>query len=104
MERKNNIIINGVLPMEKIFNEILSKLTSIENSLQDLKQGQLRIEEKINNINIKIDDLEPKNATRHSEINLNIDALSKDMKFIKNKLHETDEGVFDIKDYLKIIK
>lgn len=90
--------------MEKILNDILFKLNSMENSLQDLKEGQIRIEEKINNIDIKIDDLEPKNATRHSEINLKIDSMSKDMKFIKHKLHETEEDVFDIKDHLKIIK
>lgn len=30
--------------------------------------------------------------------------LKKDIKFIKHKLHQTEEDVFDIKDYLKIIK
>lgn len=30
--------------------------------------------------------------------------ILKDVKFIKHKLHETEEDIFDIKDHLKIVK
>jgi hypothetical protein len=45
-----------------------------------------------------------KNADRHLEAFSKISSIDKDIKFIKHKLHQTEEDVFDIKDHLKIIK
>lgn len=90
--------------MEDLLRQILSEIKSVNNRLdniegdvKDLKEGQSRIE-------VKLDDLEPKNATRHTEIFDKIDTVSKDVKFIKHKLHETEEDVFVIKDHLKLVK
>ena len=37
-------------------------------------------------------------------IELAVTSTSKDVKFVKHKLRETEEDVFDIKDHLKLIK
>lgn len=87
--------------MEKMFNEIINKLNNLENKIDELTS---KVDSNHKEVMTKLDEFEPKNATRHSEINLKIDTISKDIKFIKHKIHETEEDVFDIKDHLKIIK
>lgn len=81
----------------KILESMQSDIKEIKTDVKTLKDGQCRIE-------AKLEDLEPKNATRHTELLDKIDTLNKDVKFVKHKLHETEEDVFDIKDHLKIIK
>lgn len=87
--------------MEDVLKEILTKLSNIDAKI-DTNHKELI--DRLDKLEDRFEDLEGKNATRHTEI-YNISKLAaKDVKFIKHKLHETEEDVFDIKDHLKIIK
>lgn len=81
---------------EKIL-EVLSQLVNTVNQVQlDVKE----IKDKINTVYNQTADLtEFRTETKES-----FNSIHKDVKFIKHKLHETEEDVFDIKDHLKIIK
>lgn len=90
--------------MEELLKQILERLNNIEETqkqiqsdIKDLKEGQSRIES-------KFDDLEAKNATRHTEMFVKLNEIGKDAKYIKYKIHENEEEIFDIKDHLKLIK
>lgn len=83
--------------MEELLKQILNKIEIMGTDIKDLKEGQLRIEN-------KIDELEAKNATTHSNIFHKLNSVENDVKFVKDKLNKTEEDVFDIKDHLKIIK
>lgn len=108
--------------MEKeLLDKILSKLESIETRVQsvesnvndlkisheqmqldikDLKEGQERIELKLESLDSKFDDLEPKNATRHSEMLSKIDTLTRDLSLVEAV---TGKNMADIA-HLKLIK
>lgn len=76
---------------------INQRLENLESDIKDLKQGQQEIKG-------HLIELDAKNADRHMEVFSKIKTIDKDVKFIKHKLHQTEEDVFDIKDHLKLIK
>lgn len=51
--------------------------------IKSLKQGQNETNERLTRIETKLDDFEPKNATRHTEILNKIDTLSKDLAVVE---------------------
>ena len=68
--------------MEDLLKQILDKLNQMEETqkqmqldIKDLKTGQTETNERLTRIESKLDDLEPKNATRHTEILDKIDTL-----------------------------
>ncbi|WP_129600250.1 hypothetical protein [Anaerophilus nitritogenes] len=104
--------------MEKVLQQILTEMKTInqrldhmESDIKDLKQGQTKLEQgqtkleqgqqEIKNHLIQLDS---QNATRHMDAFSQLKTIDKEVKFIKHKLHQTEEDVFDIKDHLKIIK
>lgn len=97
--------------MEQLLKQILSKLdtleidiTSIKQNVNELKSDVSELKEGQNEIKDMFRNLEAVNATRHTDIYDSILGLTKDLKFVKHKLHETEEDVFDIKDHLKLVK
>lgn len=84
--------------MDKELLEVLSKL--LDEKLKPVLESQERIEKKLDSVVEQTADL----TEFRTETRDNLDTISKDVKFIKHKLHETEEDVFDIKDHLKIIK
>lgn len=59
-----------------MFKQIIERLDNIESDISDLKQGQVRIE-------IKLDNMEAQNANRHVVLNGKIDSLSKDITVVE---------------------
>ncbi|SHH53974.1 hypothetical protein SAMN02745135_01123 [Caloranaerobacter azorensis DSM 13643] len=104
--------------MNEKFSNLENEIKTINNRLNNLEEGQKKLEEgqrKLGSdikelkqgqelIKDHIDQLDSKNANRHIEAFYKLNNIEKDIKFIKHKLHQTEEDVFDIKDYLKIIK
>ncbi|TCO79152.1 hypothetical protein [Marinisporobacter balticus] len=87
--------------MENLLKEILKELKEFKNQtnerLSKLDQGQQEIKDHL----IQLDS---QDADRHMDTFSKIKTIDKDVKFIKHKLHQTEEDVFDIKDHLKAIK
>ncbi|WP_072890255.1 hypothetical protein [Tepidibacter formicigenes] len=82
--------------LDKI-NSIDTRLDNIETDIKDLKQGQQEIKDHL----IQLDS---QNAERHITAFSKLESVDKEVRFIKHKLHQTEEDVFDIKDHLKLIK
>jgi predicted nucleic acid-binding Zn-ribbon protein len=86
-----------LVAMEANINNMKNDIGDMKTDIKDLKQGQ-------NDIKSHLESMDIKNADRHLEAFSKISSIDKDIKFIKHKLHQTEEDVFDIKDHLKIIK
>lgn len=81
--------------------------SKIESLLLQIIKNQESIQSDITIIKNKIDSVYEQTAELtefRTETKDNFNSITKDVKFIKHKLHETEEDVFDIKDHLKIIK
>lgn len=87
--------------LEKQVNKNSLLLEKMENNIKLLAEGQDTI---INQIGVSAEENKNTINSRLEIIELATKSISKDVKFIKHKLHETEEDVFDIKDHLKIIK
>jgi chromosome segregation ATPase len=81
---KNTIV------LEKIQDDVKTLVEVHESYSQQIHRSK-QLEEKALN-------------ERFDIIELATTDISKDVKFIKHKLHQTEEDVFDIKDHLRIIK
>jgi chromosome segregation ATPase len=90
-------IMNNEDKILNILQQIQNDIKDLKSDVKDLKEGQTRIESLVT-------ELDPKNASRHVELNNSIDELHKDVKFIKHKLHVNEEEIFDIKDKLRLVK
>lgn len=75
------------------FKEVNSKIETMQTDIKDLKQGQERIEN-------KLDDIEAHNATRHVEITTEIKGLKEDLTVVEAV---TGKNMTDIA-HLKSIK
>jgi chromosome segregation ATPase len=80
----------NTLVLEKIQDDVKTLAEVHESYSEQIHRGK-QIEEKALN-------------ERFDIIELATTDISKDVKFIKHKLHQTEEDVFDIKDHLRIIK
>jgi len=91
---------NGGIGMDnkELLQAIGIMFTDFEKSM-DTKLATLRSE-----LIDKIDRLEARNAEQHMDIKESIASVEKEVKYIKHRLNKTDEDVFEIKDYLKIVK
>ncbi len=100
--------------MEKILNEILAKLNKMEKNQSKMEENQNKMQQIQIQMQSDISEIKEKviavyNQTAdltefRTETKDNFNNVSKDVKFIKHKLHETEEEMFDIKDRLQIIK
>lgn len=86
--------------MEDLLKQILGKLNSMESDIKELKSDVKDLKEGQSRIEAKLDDLEPKNATRHTEILNRIDTLSKDLVLVEAI---SSKNMSDIA-HLKLIK
>jgi len=91
---------NGVIGMDnkELLQAIGIMFTDFEKSM-DAKLATLKSE-----LVDTIDGLEARNAEQHTDIKESIARVEKEVKYIKHRLNKTDEDVFEIKDYLKIVK
>jgi len=90
--------------VEDLLKQIIDKLNSMDKKLNSMDTD---LNSRLDRIEIKLDAVHDQTADLtefRTETKDNMDIISKDVKFIKHKLHETEEDVFDIKDYLKIVK
>ena len=86
--------------IEFLLVQILENQTKMQSDITGMKSDITGIKEKINSVYDQTADL-----TEFSiETRDNFSSINKDVKFIKHKLHKTEEDVFDIKDHLKIVK
>lgn len=96
-----NNISNRVNNVDNKVNKNTILLEKMDSNLKLLAEGhetvlhQLGTSSEENNSNIN---------DRLEVIELSTKVISKDVKYVKHKIHETEEDVFDIKDHLKIIK
>jgi chromosome segregation ATPase len=104
-------ILNELKEIKENQNKTHQRLDNLESDVKDLKQGQSNLESDVKDLKqgqkeIKnhLTQLDTKNANRHMDAFSKIKNIDKDVKFIKHKLHQTEEDVFDIKDHLKAIK
>lgn len=81
-------------------NKIESLLLQILKNQESMQSDITEIKNKIYSVYEQTADL----TEFRTETKDNFNSIVKDVKFIKHKLHETEEDVFDIKDHLKIIK
>ncbi|CAI3543063.1 MULTISPECIES: hypothetical protein [Clostridium] len=81
-------------------NKIESLLLQIIKTQESIQSDVTEIKNKINSVYDQTADL----TEFRTQTKDNFNSILKDVKFIKHKLHETEEDVFDIKDHLKIIK
>ena len=79
--------------IESLLMQILENQTKMQSDITEIK-------EKINSVYDQTADL----TEFRTETRANFSSINKDVKFIKHKLHETEEDVFDIKDHFKIVK
>lgn len=122
-----NLIIKfkGLSFLEELLKQILEKVNSMDDKIVSMDNKISSMDDKINSmddrissmdnkISLRFDSLETKLKAIHdqtadltefrTETKDSLDNISKDVKFIKHKLHETEEDVFDIKDHLKIVR
>lgn len=97
-------LLNEVKSINAEIKTINSRLANLEQGQAKLEQGQANLEQGQQEIKKHLIQLDTKNADRHVTAFSKIKAIDKDIKFIKHKLHQTEEDVFDIKDHLKLIK
>ncbi|WP_270567981.1 hypothetical protein [Clostridium beijerinckii] len=81
-------------------NKMQSNITEIKSDIVGMKSDISEIKGKVDSIYDQTADLtEFRTGTKEHFITIN-----KDVKLIKQKLHKTEEDVFDIKGQLKIVK
>ena len=86
--------------IELLLVQILENQTNMQPDITEMKSDITEIKEKINSVYDQTADL----TEFRTETKDNFSSIIKDVKFIKDKLHETEKDVFDIKDHLKIVK
>lgn len=115
MDKNNNDLFELMTKMYEEMKEGFSKIDKLEEKINKntlllekatdniklLAEGQETI---INQIGTSSDENNNTLNNRLEVIELATKSISKDVKFIKHKIHETEEDVFDIKDHLKIIR
>lgn len=92
--------------MEKMYSEMHEGFKNVNEKIDNLDS---KVDKGFSEINTRIDDLSSGIGKMVAdevagELSIQLKELKTDIKFIKHKLHETEEDVFDIKDHLKIIK
>lgn len=107
--------------MEELLKQILSKIDTIDKK-QDVMQNDItgmqgsitimkdditlmktdikEIKGKVNNIYEQTADL----TEFRTETKQNLQSVGQDIKFIQHKLSDTEKDIFQVKDYLKIVK
>ena len=86
--------------MEELLKQIIDKLNTLDDKITNIEFGQSRIEKKLDIINDHTADLTEFRASTNGYLS----EISKDVSFIKNKLHQNEEEIFDIKTYIKLAK
>jgi chromosome segregation ATPase len=76
------------------------KVTGLDEKVTNIQSGQIRIEKKVNAIFDQTADLtEFRTATNGS-----LTELKRDVSFLKHKLQQNEEEIFDIKNHIKLAK
>lgn len=81
--------------------------TKLQESQTKLQEGQVSIIERLDNLENKLDSVATETANLmdfRTEITNKITALQQKYNFQTHKLAETVEDLFEIKNYLKIVK
>lgn len=86
--------------MEDLIKQIINKLDSLDNKISNIETGQIRIEKKLEAIYDHTADL----TEFRTSTNDNLNEIKKDVSFVKHKLHQNEEEIFDIKTYMKLVK
>ncbi|MPM10415.1 hypothetical protein SDC9_56747 [bioreactor metagenome] len=86
--------------IENLLMQILEKQTAMQSDISSMKSDLTEIKEKVSTVYDQTADL----TEFRTEIKETANNISKDVKFIKHKLYETEQDVFDIKDHLSIVK
>lgn len=104
MEQVLNLILSKLDNIEKTIDNIEKRVDSIESDVKEIKSDVTEIRASQNRLEARLEDLDSKNAKNHITMMSMLKTTYKDVKFVKHKLYQTEEDVFDIKDYLKIVK
>lgn len=100
--------------MEELLKQILSKIdtidkkqdvmqndiTGMQGSITEMKTDIKEIKSKVSNIYDQTADL----TEFRTETKQNLQSVGQDIKFIQHKLSDTEKDIFQVKDYLKIVK
>lgn len=79
--------------MQDRFKEVNSKIDNITKDVSDLKDGQDKIIDKLNN-------LEGTNAANHVAINSRLEKVSDDLDFLTHKEFQTEKEIFNLRKRL----
>lgn len=88
---------------KQMFEMILKKLDSMEESQKEMKESQNRIEQKLNSVY----EHTAKISEDITETNMKLDDVIDDIDFLKHKEHKTEEDLYKLKkkqDQLSIAK
>lgn len=80
--------------------KIIKLLENLTTSVSQIQSDITEIKGKVNSVYEQTAEL----TEFRTETKDGFSLVSKDIKFIKHKLRETEEDVFDIKDHFKLIK
>ena len=91
---------SDIASMKGDITSMKGDIASMKGDINVLKEGQERIEKKLNVVFEQTADLTDFKTVTSD----NIQSMKKDVKFIKRKVQDTEEDVFVIQDHLKLIK
>ena len=98
MEQILKEILNGINDLKEEQIKTNERLTNLETKVDNLELGQKEIKNRIDNISDNLGSVITK------EIGDEISEIKTDVKFITRKVQDTEKDVFGIKDQLKLIK
>jgi len=77
-----------------------NKVSNLDDRVSNMENGQIRIEQKLDAVYEQV-----ANLTEFEEsATENFNTIKKDVSFLKHKLHQNEEEIFDIKSYIKLVK
>lgn len=79
--------------MEELLKQIIGKLNSLDDKITNIESGQTRIEKKLDAIYDHTVDL----TEFRTSTNKYLSEISKDVSFIKHKLHQNEEKFLILK-------
>ncbi|MFT8348789.1 hypothetical protein [Clostridium saccharoperbutylacetonicum] len=108
--RVESLLIQIIENQNKVQSDIVgmkSDITEMKSDISEMKLDITEMKSDISEIKGKIDSVYEQTADLtefRTETKEGFVSLNKDVRFIKHKIHQTEEEVFDIKDKLKIVK
>lgn len=86
--------------IEMLLSQILENQNSMKDEIKSIGTDVKEINRKMDNVYNQTADL----TEFRTQTSSALDSISKDIRFVKRKVQDTEEDVFVIQDHLKIVK